>query len=80
MINIEKKLLDALTSKYRSALEIVISQKISEEFSEKKKDIEKRSQRFRGFVDELDQAIIEMKEILTNIENFPAQKPSPDVS
>lgn len=80
MQQIEERLLDALKSKYRSALEIVISQKISEEFSEKKKDIEKRSQRFRGFVDEIDQAMIEMKKILTDIESLPVQKLIPDVS
>lgn len=60
MQDIEEDLLDIMQSKYRPALEVIMSQKVEGDFSSHKKGVEDRSRRFRDTIEQIEQLGKEM--------------------
>jgi hypothetical protein len=55
MQQIESQLLGILQSKYRPALEIIMSHEVEKEFASKRKGVEERSRRFRETIEQIEQ-------------------------
>jgi hypothetical protein len=60
MLQIKGRLLKIMQSKYRPALEVIMSQKVEGDFSSRKKGVEDRSRRFRDTVEQIEQLGKEM--------------------
>jgi GTPase Era involved in 16S rRNA processing len=54
MQKIESQLLEILQNKYRPALEAIMSEDVEGEFSERRKRVESRSQRFRKIIEDIE--------------------------
>ncbi len=67
MQEIEKRLLEVMQTKYRPALEIVMSQDVEGEFGSRKKGVEDRSRRFRGTIEQIEQLGNEMASFLLEV-------------
>ncbi len=67
MQQIESRLLEVLHSKYRPALEVIMTQGVEGEFSTRKKGIEDRSRRFRDTIEQIEQLGNEMTSVLAEV-------------
>lgn len=62
---IEKRLIDGLQVKYRPALEAISIKDVRDEFSIRRRELEDQSRRFRGLIEEIEQAVNEMSSIIS---------------
>jgi len=69
MQQIESRLLNLMQSKYRPALEIIMSKEVEGEFSSRKKGVEDRSRRFRNTIEQIEQLGKEMADLLADLPN-----------
>jgi len=67
MQEIESRLLDIIQSKYRPALEVIMSQDVEGEFSSRKAGVEDRSRRFRETIEQIEQLANEMASIAVEV-------------
>lgn len=67
MQEIEKRLLEVMQTKYRPALEIVMSQEVEGEFGTRKKAVEDRSRRFRDTIEQIELLGTEMAAVLADV-------------
>jgi GTP-binding protein EngB required for normal cell division len=67
MQEIEKRLLEVMHTKYRPALEIIMSQEVEGEFGSRKKSVEDRSHRFRETIEQIEQVGNEMASVLSEV-------------
>ncbi len=67
MQEIEKRLLEVMQTKYRPALEIIMSQDVEGEFGSRKKGVEDRSRRFRDTIEQIEQLGNEMASVLAEV-------------
>lgn len=68
MQEIEKRLLEVMQTKYRPALETIMSRHVEEEFASRKKDIEERSRRFRHTIEQIEQINSEIHGLVADLE------------
>ncbi|MBX3422015.1 MAG: dynamin family protein [Pirellulaceae bacterium] len=64
MQEIEKRILKTMETKYRPALEIVLSKEAEGEFAHKRTSVEERSRRFRSFIEDIETVMNEMTQIV----------------
>ena len=64
MQQIESRLMEVMQSKYRPALEIIMSQEVESEFASRQKGIVDRSKRFRETIEAIEQHAKEMATVL----------------
>jgi len=67
MQEIETRLLEIMQSKYRPALEVIMSQDVEGEFSSRKKGVEDRSRRFRDTIEQIEQLGNEMAAVAAEV-------------
>lgn len=67
MQEIEKRLLEVMQTKYRPALEIMMSQDVEGEFGSRKKGVEDRSRRFRDTIEQIEQLSNEMASVVVEV-------------
>jgi hypothetical protein len=67
MQEIESRLLEIIQSKYRPALEVIMSQDVEGEFSSRKKGVEERSRRFRDTIEQIEQLGNEMASVAAEV-------------
>jgi GTP-binding protein EngB required for normal cell division len=67
MQDIQKRLLEVMQTKYRPALEIILSQEVEGEFGSRKKGAEDRSRRFRDTIEQIEQLGNEMASDLAEV-------------
>jgi hypothetical protein len=64
---IETRLLEIMQSKYRPALEVIMSQEVEGEFSSRTKGVEERSRRFRDTIEQIEQLGNEMASVAAEV-------------
>ncbi|GIW84243.1 MAG: hypothetical protein KatS3mg106_756 [Gemmataceae bacterium] len=64
---IEQKLLTVLQSKYRTALETIMAERVGKEFQSQREEIENRSRRFRDKIDQIERVMQEMAGVLERV-------------
>jgi hypothetical protein len=67
MQEIEKRLLEVMQTKYRQALESIMSQEVEGEFGSRKKGVEDRSRRFRDTIEQIEQLGNEMTSVIEEV-------------
>lgn len=66
MQQIETRIVESMNSRYRPALETVVSGEMEGEFAERRKSIEARSRRFRELIEEIDRVAKDMERVLSD--------------
>ena len=66
MQEIEKQLLDVMQTKYRAALETIVSHEVEGDFGSRRKVVEDRSRRFRDTIEQIEQLGNEMASALAD--------------
>ncbi|MFO0885605.1 MAG: dynamin family protein [Pirellulales bacterium] len=66
MQDIEKRLIEVMQTKYRPALEVIMSHEVEEEFSSQKRSTEDRSRQYREAIDQIEQISREMSHVINN--------------
>jgi GTP-binding protein EngB required for normal cell division len=64
---IEQRLLSVLQSKYRTALETIMTDRVSKDYQSRRQEIEQRSRRFREMIEQTEGLLQEMVSILAKI-------------
>ncbi|NUQ61997.1 MAG: dynamin family protein [Pirellulales bacterium] len=67
MREIQKRLLEVMQTKYRPALELIMSQEVEGEFASCKKGVEDRSRRFRDTIEQIEQLGNEMASVVAEV-------------
>ena len=64
MKHLKKQLLVVMQTKYRSALEVIMSHEVEGEFGSQKKVVEDRTRRYREAIDQIEQIGKEMDYVI----------------